>query len=229
MRGRETRTAQLGTLLCLVFGMTLAQGCEKTKLAESRNDGAIDIGAASVDSHDGVAESDAVADTTKDATVRDESSGDLAGDGKPACAPDWTLCCGVCLSPQAGICFMPCPSSGSDGATNDLPTAGDAGGVTCGDATCAPDEYCYSATGGPAPQCVPHLDGGSCPPHSIEGCSVSTTFDGGACQEVVGPAVKTCRPLPSTCVTGDACACFCGNVGGAACFLAGHTILCGFP
>lgn len=217
------------TLLVLVCGIAFAPGCGRSKPAESRSDAAVDSGAESGGARDVSADSNAIADAARDATVRDESTADLAGDGMTRCAPDWTLCCGVCLSPQAGICIMPCPSIGSDGSTNDLSTAADGAGVTCGNATCAPNEYCYSASGGPAPQCFPRVDGGSCPPNTTEGCSVSVGFDGGACQEIVGPPLKICRPLPASCVSGDACLCFCGNVGGGACFLSGHTILCGFP
>ena len=50
------------------------------------------------------------------------------------CAPDWTLCCGQCLSPFAGVCLTPCPPAGGAGGTGGSTGAGGSTGTgkTCG-------------------------------------------------------------------------------------------------
>ena len=53
------------------------------------------------------------------------AGGDIKSDA--GCAPGWTMCCGQCLSPQAGIC-APCSGTGGTGQTGGaLGTGGDAG------------------------------------------------------------------------------------------------------
>jgi len=54
------------------------------------------------------------------------AGGDTKSDA--GCAPGWTMCCGQCLSPQAGIC-APCSGTGGTGQTGgSLDTGGGAGG-----------------------------------------------------------------------------------------------------
>ena len=80
------------------------------------------------------------------------SGGTIASGGTTApgtgCAPDWTLCCGKCLSPFAGACLTPCPPAGGGGATGGATGTGGAGGSTgtkCGGFAglpCAAGEIC---------------------------------------------------------------------------------------
>jgi hypothetical protein len=61
--------------------------------------------------------------------------GGAGAGGSTGCAPGWTLCCGQCLSPQAGICSMPCLATGGAGPTGGAPNSGGrsgAGGSTVG-------------------------------------------------------------------------------------------------
>ena len=55
-------------------------------------------------------------------------SGGTGGTGT-GCAPDWTLCCGQCLSPAAGVCMTPCPATGGAGPTGGTPSTGGSTGV----------------------------------------------------------------------------------------------------
>jgi len=52
------------------------------------------------------------------------------------CAPGWTLCCGQCLSPSAGLCG-PCRASG--GASGGTPNSGAGGKSSSPDASAGPD------------------------------------------------------------------------------------------
>jgi hypothetical protein len=49
--------------------------------------------------------------------------------GSTGCAPGWTLCCGRCLSPQAGIC-APCPAAGGAGPSGGAGSGGLGSGGT---------------------------------------------------------------------------------------------------
>ena len=58
------------------------------------------------------------------------TGGSATGTG---CAPGWTLCCGQCLSPMAGVCMTPCPPTGGGGSIGGTPSTGGttgAGGAT---------------------------------------------------------------------------------------------------
>jgi hypothetical protein len=68
------------------------------------------------------------------------------------------------------------------------------GSVACGATTCGAGEYCVTpCCGGVAPQCLPQLDGGGCPP--------GTTFGqcfGGAGGFMMGCSTQ-CKPPPPFC------------------------------
>ena len=84
------------------------------------------------------------------------AGGDTKSDA--GCAPGWTMCCGQCLSPQAGIC-APCSGTGGTGQTGGAPGTGGAGGA--------------GADGGGAGGAV---DAGICPAGKIwcPGCTAGT-------------------------------------------------------
>ena len=97
----------------------------------------------------------------------------------------------------------------------------------CGDASCPSDQFCFTAGGGPAPRCLPQLDGGVCPPGTQEGCGMAPSLDRG-CLEI--NIWTSCQSLPATCSSGDPCTCLCGGPGsGAGCIRAGQAIYCGRP
>jgi len=54
-------------------------------------------------------------------------SGGTGGAG--GCASGWTLCCGQCLSPTAGVCMTPCSPTGGSGPTGGTPSTGGTTGV----------------------------------------------------------------------------------------------------
>jgi hypothetical protein len=204
------RTMNIARLVCAV----VAAGCGKHTLQTSARDGAMSR-----------AETGIEVQGPPDAS-RDDSADALPSAG---CASGWSLCCGQCLSPQAGVC-APCPG---DASASNVDAPGDATPVdaaTCGAATCAENEYCFSYTGGEPPQCFPRLDGGVCPPNTTEGCPYARGIPDYTCQELIAPPIWTCRSLPSPCPSGDPCTCFCGAPGGmAGCTLSGRNIQCQFP
>lgn len=51
--------------------------------------------------------------------------------GSTGCAAGWTMCCGQCLSPQAGIC-APCLGTGGSGPMGGAPSTGGRGGASLG-------------------------------------------------------------------------------------------------
>jgi hypothetical protein len=55
-------------------------------------------------------------------------SGGTGGTGT-GCAPGWTLCCGQCLSPMAGVCQTPCLATGGAGPAGGSPSTGGTTGV----------------------------------------------------------------------------------------------------
>jgi hypothetical protein len=55
-------------------------------------------------------------------------SGGTGGTGT-GCASGWTLCCGQCLSPMAGVCQTPCPTTGGAGPTGGTTSTGGTTGV----------------------------------------------------------------------------------------------------
>jgi hypothetical protein len=109
-----------------------------------------------------------------------------------------------------------------------LDAMSDAGPFPCGSSTCAPSQYCVSRTGGPAPRCFPHADGGGCPAHTTDGCSFPPAT--GGCQEVMEPSFS-CQSIPASCTDQEPCRCICslapGPMGG--CFLTGRQLSCNYP
>jgi hypothetical protein len=51
--------------------------------------------------------------------------------GSTGCAPGWTMCCGQCLSPLAGVC-APCPATGGAKPAGGAPSTGGRGGAGAG-------------------------------------------------------------------------------------------------
>ena len=114
------------------------------------------------------------------------AGGDTKSDA--GCAPGWTMCCGQCLSPQAGIC-APCSGTGGTGPTGGaLGTGGGGAGAGGGGA------------GGAA-------DAGVCPAGQIfcPGCTPGT----GSCFTGACPAYPC--PLPDA-GTGDAVVGSCSTI-----------------
>lgn len=234
---------KLRVILALVF----LSGCGGAGLRSGAKDGAADRpGAADVVS---VAASDAgdlvasqAVDLSPDHGLYDATpapdvdvswgtdAGDAASEpeGGAVCPPSSTLCCGMCLPPNAGIC-APCESSTQDAAfdTGASDGAADETGVSCGDATCPADHYCLTVSGGPAPRCLARLDGGVCPPGTQEGCGSVPGSDGG-CLEI--NTSTSCQSLPISCTSGDPCTCLCGVPGsGSGCNATGRIVYCGRP
>jgi hypothetical protein len=121
------------------------------------------------------------------------------------------------------------PDAAADGEPN---AAGqdatiDVGPLPCGSSTCAPGQYCVSKSGGPAPRCFPHPDGGGCPAHTTEECSFPP---GPGCQEVPEPSLS-CESIPPSCAAQEPCRCLCflapGPVGG--CFITDRQLSCNYP
>jgi len=150
----------------------------------------------------------------------DAAAGDAAETAETArgpCEEGWTLCCGHCLGPLAGICLMPCPTDG--GEADGTP---DANGVACsGDTVCGAEEYCVSVGGGPMLRCFPRSQDGTCPAGTSAGCSGDGVDDG--CLEDRPPS---CRALPTACTSADPCVCFCGLHAGPACAVTGRSVRC---
>jgi hypothetical protein len=169
-------------------------------------------------------------------TVLDTASGtqvlDAAADGAPvtSCPPNFTPCCGMCLPPNAGIC-APCdldaPGAALDSASATNDSALLDASFRCGDASCLGDQFCLNFSGGPAPRCLPHLDGGECPPGTQEGCGTTPGYAGGCLETLTW---TSCQSLPASCSSGDPCTCLCGGPGsGSGCTRAGQIIYCGLP
>jgi Kazal-type serine protease inhibitor domain len=145
-------------------------------------------------------------------------TGGTTGTGT-GCAPDWTLCCGQCLSPLAGVCQTPCPAGGG-GATGGSTGAGGAGGSI--GATCAGErgESCLAANQ------LCDLDPGYCGSSDGGGLCVAKPQ---ACSDIYQP-VCGCNgaTYPSDCVRqlagvskdhDGACGASttCGGIAGASC------------
>jgi hypothetical protein len=52
--------------------------------------------------------------------------------GSSACATGWTMCCGQCLSPLAGVCSTPCLATGGTGPKGGAPSTGGQSGTGAG-------------------------------------------------------------------------------------------------
>jgi len=151
--------------------------------------------------------------------------GDAHGIDTDAASPD----IGIGDGPGADSSRTLSPDAALEGTRDDAgqDAMDDAGPIPCGSSTCAPGQYCISKSGGPAPRCFPHPDGGSCPAHTTEGC---TFPPGPGCQEVPEPSLS-CEALPPSCVAQEPCRCLCylapGPIGG--CFINGRQISCNYP
>ncbi|HSO37467.1 MAG TPA: hypothetical protein VLT33_33310 [Labilithrix sp.] len=90
-------------------------------------------------------------------------------------------------------------SASPDGGDGSTPPLADAP-FACGTATCRVDQYCLEpCCGGPAPQCQPATDAGTCPPGTHLGGSCA-----GRAPDLCQP--DPCVPAPPRCVdsvTGD--------------------------
>jgi len=233
----------------MLFVVAVLSGCGGAALRSTAKDGAVDqqrrtddTPAALADARDLVQTQAADVpletsgpDVTAD-DVADAGSGtdvlDAAADATPdpACPPSFTPCCGMCLPPNAGIC-APCGlgihDAAPDGGSGVNDSAPLDASFRCGDATCPIEQFCFTVGGGPAPRCLPHLDGGDCPPGTQEGCGAAPG-DSGGCQEPL--SWTSCQSLPASCSSGDPCTCLCGSPGsGSGCVRAGQTIYCGRP
>ena len=237
----------------MLFVVSVLSGCGGAALRSTAKDGAVDqkrstdaAPAALADGNDLVqiqaadvpletSGSDLTATDVAE-TVADTASGtdvlDAAADAAPdaGCPPSFTLCCGMCLPPNAGIC-APCDSGGQDAALDSASALIDSAPLDasfrCGDASCPVDQFCLTMSGGPAPRCLPHPDGGDCPPGTQAGCDTTYGYAAG-CLETL--SWTSCHPLPASCSSGDPCTCFCGAPGsGAGCNRAGQMIYCGLP
>lgn len=233
----------------MLFVVAVISGCGGAALRSTAKDGAVDQKTSPDAAPTALADgSDLVqiqaADVPLEASgpditaadVADTASGtdmlDAAADAAPdtGCPPNFTPCCGMCLPPNAGIC-APCGLGIQDAALDGAGGVSDSGlldaGVRCGDASCPSDQFCFTVGGGPAPRCLPHLDGGDCPSGTQAGCDTSPGYPGG-CQEPL--SWTSCQSLPASCSSGDPCTCLCGNPGGGSgCIRAGQTIYCGRP
>jgi len=121
------------------------------------------------------------------------AGGDTKSDA--GCAPGWTMCCGQCLSPQAGIC-APCSGTGGTGQTGGAPGTGGGGGAGAGD----------GGAGGP-------VDAGGCPAGKIwcPGCTAGTGSclaggcPGSACPPLDGGTADAALGTCNTLTTQSAC------------------------
>ena len=90
------------------------------------------------------------------ATGGTNASGGTNGTGT-GCTPGWTLCCGQCLSPSAGLCG-PCLASGGASATGGTPSSGGIGSGGNGSGKVPLQHRSTSAScpsqRGPGPSCV---------------------------------------------------------------------------
>jgi hypothetical protein len=119
-----------------------------------------------------------------------------------------------------------CPGDGGTDAPRPPDGGRDGGALACGGMTCGPDQYCVSKSGGPAPRCFPHPDGGPCPARTTEGCSFPP---GPGCQEIT--VSYACTTLPTTCAAQEPCRCLCGLPPGptGGCFIADRRVSCAYP
>jgi len=81
-------------------------------------------------------------------------AGGAGSGGATTCASGWTMCCGQCLSPLAGVC-APCSGTGGASSTGGIPGTGGTGaggssGVVCGGlrgVPCSTGQFCDLPSG----------------------------------------------------------------------------------
>jgi hypothetical protein len=150
------------------------------------------------------------------------SGGTIASGGTTAtgtgCAPDWTLCCGQCLSPFAGVCQTPCPPAGGAGATGGSTGAGGSSGTgkTCGGiagVSCPAGQFCDLQAG----SCNVADATGTCVANAGLGCITiyqpvcgcnGKTYPSDCDRQVAGVSKKS----DGVCPTGDASTGSCSQV-----------------
>jgi len=100
----------------------------------------------------------------------------------------------------------------------------------CGTTRCKANELCVyppTSVGGPAPQCVPALDGGACPPGTHPAFCVNGSGD---CIETYVPPPPHCATIPAACGYTIDCSCIPQDLcGGGADFcqsVEGHAVTC---
>ena len=98
------------------------------------------------------------------------------------------------------------PDASSD-ASSDSPKSDDggieAGPLACGKLICQDTEYCiHPCCGGAAPQCLPVLDGGGCPPGSSQGQCFGPNGLQLGCTTQCTPDPPFCSPKREACPSG---------------------------
>jgi len=128
--------------------------------------------------------------------------------------------------------LTPAPADGGQDALagQDAPSAADVapdtGGQNCGNTTCYSGQACVLSSGGPAPRCLPPVDGG-CDFGLVltNYCdSYSGQFSPGCTDPTWSPG---CVDLPDAC--SDLCGCICPPGGGGGCIVTTEYVLCSYP
>ena len=128
--------------------------------------------------------------------------------------------------------LTPAPADGGQDALagQDAPSAADVapdtGGQNCGNTTCYSGQACVLSSGGPAPRCLPPVDGG-CDFGLVltNYCdSYSGQFSPGCTDPIWRPG---CVDLPDAC--SDLCGCICHSGGGGGCIVTPEYVLCSYP
>lgn len=134
------------------------------------------------------------------------------------------------------IVVATCDASSSGGRicrTHVTPVVGDAGSSSCGTTSCGGSQLCIhppTSVGGPAPLCVPALDGGQCPQGTAYQSFCGGGSGSGGCVEIYVPPPPFCIDVPPGCGSTVTCACLpSGTCGGGADFcqtVTGHDVTC---
>ena len=130
--------------------------------------------------------------------------------------------------PDAGSDLAPGidgPVDLGSGEAGDASAPGD-GGTSCGDAQCAPSQYCVALLGGPRLFCYDRPEAGPCPANTTEGCDDPLQAAAGRrCQEIRN-TWGDCKDLPPTCTSADKCTCFCPS---SVCSVTDRHLACNNP